>query len=212
MDSRLLYGILIPFIAISMNLHSQNIDSLNRKLLKSPVLIVDTISGDFSFTQNWDYPFPFYADEKTGKLKNGLDESLKVKKKEVEKLYYTANCTTNHQGDHEIRYCNASLRNDSLFLDFADCDAAYHGWLQIIILRDSFQSQWYCDYVYRVPDQNLEFLTIKQTIVINTTELKKDVILRGKVDLTFKEYFSAPGYDSRVDEYYVTGLFETKIQ
>ena len=126
-------------------------------------------------------------------------------------IYQTADVTTSHQGNHTIKYVEAILKKDTLFLDFADLDAAYHGWLQIQIVKDKFTSEWSCIYIIKMPGEKIIYTTTKQKLILTTNQFEIGKKIRGKINIQFKENFSAPNYPSSTTNHFIKGYFETTI-
>jgi len=199
----ILLSALIPILSFGMDTTSP---------LSSLFKVQDTILADFSFTQKWEYPWPVIKDEKTGKYRNALNDEEPVLPADTVKKYYTANCITDHQGEHAIRYCDAALAHDTLILTFSDLDAAYHGYLVVTIVKDSFKSQWHCIYIVKIPREKIGFTTLSQELILNTSDFSEGRILKGRLNIVFREDFSAPGHKSTTGTFFVKGLFETGIK
>jgi len=200
----------IPILLILFPILSSGMD--NTSPLSSLFKVQDTILADFSFTQKGEYPWPIIKDEKSGKFRNALNDEEPVLHEDTVKKYYTANCITDHQGEHAIRYCDATLAHDTLILSFSDLDAAYHGYLVVTIVKDSFKSQWHCIYIVKIPGEKIAFTTLFQELILNTSDFSDGWILKGRLNIVFREDFSAPGHKSTTGNYFVKGLFKTGIE
>lgn len=175
----------------------------------STVIIDTLINEDFSFTDTWDYPSWMVKDETTGQFENTLDSTITPA--DTAHLYHTACCTTSHQGEHVIRYCTAVLDNDTLTLHIADRDAAYHGALVLRVADSVFSGRFDCRYIMSVPGENITWTIVSQSLTLDTATWQPGQRIRGKIAVTFREDFSAPGYTPVSKLHYVEGLFATTI-
>jgi hypothetical protein len=112
-----------------------------------PVVIDKNFADTLTFTSKWDYPWYIVHDEQ-GHFENTLGDS--ITQADTIRLYHSANCITNHQGEHLIRYCRATIHNDTILLFFIPELPAYASSLSVTIINDSF----YCDFQATIYDKN----------------------------------------------------------
>lgn len=195
----------IFFTFFSLLSQAQNKNRLIDNKLFSSYKVDSNLKGDFSFAKKWEYPW-WVIKHEDGHFENSMGELISYE--DTTHLYRTANVITSHQGEHPIKYVEATLKADTLILDFADLDAAYHGYLTVELVKDKFTSEWI--YLSIMLEPPIKYITLKQDLIIITNQFKVGKKIKGKINIQFQELDSTSKQKPPV--YFVKGLFETTIQ
>ena len=95
---------------------------------------------------------------------------------------HTANCITEHQMRHVIRFCDAQLLSDgTLELYIHDFTAATNDNLKIKIKDGYFTSQYWTTYIVDKGNENVIWTTKKQALILNKKNYKKGDTIKGKI-------------------------------
>jgi hypothetical protein len=171
-------------------------------------LVVDTCFRDtLTFANKWDYPWYIIVGD-DGKKENTLGGD--VDPGDTLHQYRTANCVTNHQGEHAVRFCDASLTNDTLRLSFQPELPAYAGSPTLLINKGRFRSEFHATYPQMIPGENLSWCATKQRLVLNRASYRPGDTVKGYVDIVFRET-SVRGESSAETEFFFRGFFKTPL-
>lgn len=125
-------------------------------------------------------------------------------------LYHTASCWTNHQGRHDVRYCDAILTNDTIRLFFQPELPAYASQLSISITDNLFWSEFSATY----PSQStkLSWTVTKQKLVLDKKSHMPGDTIKGYLEVEFIEASSGVNQKVFSKKYYYKGYFKTPLQ
>jgi hypothetical protein len=171
-------------------------------------VIVDTKFKDtLTFDKKWDYPWYIVVDD-GGNMENAIGD--KITSDDTVHLYHTANCWTNHQGVHHVRYSDALLFGDTLKLIFQAELPAYASGVIISINGNSFSSSFSAAYPARSKNKPAWYIT-KQKLVLDKDSYIPGETVRGYVNVEFIETDDGAKPKEPRRKYYYKGYFKTKL-
>lgn len=172
----------------------------------SAVTVDKNFKDTFTFNNKWDYPWNIVVDDH-GNMENTLGGTLM--EADTVHLYHTANCWTNHQGRHAIRYCVAFLHKDTIKLNFPAELPAYASELSVSINGSQFWSNFSA--TYPAPPKNLSWVITRQKLVLNKNSYLTGDIVKGYLEIEFIETQSTGNEKSSGRKYYYKGYFKTPL-
>jgi hypothetical protein len=177
------------------------------KQMISPAMIDTNFVDTLTFNEKWDYPW--YIVYENGVFENTFGET--IEKSDTAHLFYTANCWTNHQGEHQIRYCQARYFNDTITLFFMPELPAYASSLTVSIVKNDF----WCDFTAVYPEsrinQKLTRTITNQKLILNYAFYKPGDMVKGYVEVTFTETSIVPNEMPVSQSCYFKGFFKTQL-
>jgi hypothetical protein len=156
-----------------------------------------------------DYDWQVIKDDSTGKL-TVMGDTL-VKKEDTTHLFFTANCNTNIQGGYNIRYCSATIMNDSLVISFADGLPAYASSFYIIIKKDRFYFVPKIIYPQKMILEKITYSIEYQKLHLTKSTFKKNENISGYINVSFVETTTLSNRQSHKRVYFLNGYFNTVI-
>ena len=124
--------------------------------LISPVQYDAMLSDPFFMSNEWSYPW-WVVNHYDGYVET--IEGAKIAENDSMHLKHTANCITNQQYEHKIRFCEAELSNGTIILYIHDFTASTNDNLKIKITNRLFQCQYWTTYVADRGDEGLIWVT-----------------------------------------------------
>ena len=139
-------------------------------------------------------------------------EGDKIAENDSMHLKHTANCITNQQYEHKIRFCEAELDNNTMILYIHDFTASTNDNLKIKITNRLFQCQYWTTYVADRGDEGLIWTTKKQILILDKKEYKKGDTIKGKLKFECLQEVTNPKYKGRYPHYIrIEGVFKTTV-
>ena len=198
----------IPLLLLCFPLNIVLGQNMPEKYIISPVQIDTSFIDTLTFTSKWDYPWYIAVDD-NGHFETALGYS--IGKDDTVRLYHTANCVTNHQGEHHIRYCDARIHNDTIQLVFMPELPAYASSLTVFIHKNNFRSDFQAVYPSYIPGEKLTWRTTKQKLILNNSGYKLDDLIMGYIEVEFIETAAIPRKKPVSNNYYFRGFFKTRL-
>jgi len=177
------------------------------KHIVSPVTIDKHFKDTLTFHKKWDYPWYIVVDDDGGNMENTLGGSLTGP--DTIHMYHTANCYTNHQGRHHVRYCDAILNNDTISLFFQPELPAYASKLSVSIKDNFFWSDFSA--VYPAPTGKLSWVITKQKLVLDRPSYRSGDTIKGYLEIEFVEIDSGSNQKADPRKYYYKGYFKNLL-
>jgi hypothetical protein len=196
-------AVLALFMIINIGVSGQGPSKQSFSKISFGKTLIDTMS----FHKKWDYPWYIVTDENGKPAENTLGDSISAN--DTVHLYYTADCETDHQGLHTVRYCDASLKNGIITLKFGPELPAYAGELSVIIKGDQFRCEYEAS--YPAPTQNISWQIISQQLLLEKTNYKSGETIKGHIHVEFLESGTDAGGKKFSDKYYFKGYFKTPL-
>jgi hypothetical protein len=161
------------------------------KLLLSPVQVDTNFVDTFTFTQIWDYPWDMAQHENP----------------DTTHLYHTANCVSNHQGEHQITYCDALLNHDTINLNFQMEPPAYASRLNVSIKNNLFWSDFWATYPNQIGA--LSWVITKQKLTLDKPNYETGDMVKGYIEVEFTEITNLSDIETYSQKFYYKGYFKT---
>gem|GEM_PF-6623594 len=179
-----------------------------KKNLVSRVTVDGNFRDTLTFNKNWDYPWYIVADADDRNMENTLSGTLT--EKDTVHLHHTANCWTNHQGRHHVRYCDAYLHNDTINLVFQPELPAYASALAVSVSDLYFSSAFSAAYPGRL--NNLSWIITRQQLVLDKGSYRIGDTIKGYVDIEFLETNLTENGKGEGEKYYFKGYIRTPLR
>ncbi len=177
--------------------------------LISPVQYDAMLSDPFFMSNEWSYPW-WVVNHYDGYVET--IEGDKIAENDSMHLKHTANCITNQQYEHKIRFCEAELSNGTIILYIHDFTASTNDNLKIKITNRLFQCQYWTAYVADKGDEGLIWTTKKQILILDKREYKKGDTIKGKLEFECLQEVTNPKYKGRYPHYIrIEGVFKTTV-
>lgn len=173
------------------------------------VLTVATVDADLDS--------PFYRDTKTslnwwiiesesGSLEDTMDGE--IGQEDLLRIEHTANCTSSHQGDHTMEFCDAVREGESVLLTLSGGMPAYSSDLSITIEPDL---KFRCSFSATYPGatKKLRWKITKKKIRLKSRNLAPGQRLFGWISVTFEETEISGG---KPKSYTIEGYIKPVIQ
>jgi len=170
----------IPTIIFSQPAFQQPKQMLSK--VKYDTNIKDTFFEKQYFSYEW-----FMIQEDDGTFSSAIYDSLGNEIIDTTKNIHTANCITQHQGEHTIRYCNAFYKGDTLMLFINDFTASTYDNLLVKVFNGKFSCQYWTAYPSMQRSQKLTWVTTSQRLTLNSEKYKVDDEVKGKIYVMIKE-------------------------
>ena len=161
------------------------------------------LSYPFFNEQSWDYPWYIIKND-DGSFSSTFNDA--IVESDTVHLYHTAECATNHQGKHEVNYCSAYKKGDTLFLLFPPSLPAYWLNMEVKVIGNKFKAE--ASGVPFIPIW-LEWKTINQQLTLTTDSYTIGDSIKGKCNFEFTEYVIG---DTVKNNFYFSGVFKTVIE
>lgn len=178
----------------------------------SPVssLVVNTHFIDtLTFNLKWNYPWYIEVLENGG-FGNALGDTLT--EADTAHLYHTASAITNHQGEHEVKYCISKMDHDTLLLNFLPELPGYASWLSIKINNGKFWSNFKAAYPRYIKGETLIWTIKKQSLILNQSHYNVNDTIKGYFEIEFVETSLINGKITHEQTYYFKGYFKTPLK
>jgi hypothetical protein len=198
------FAILILTLLAGHNITGQ---VTTEKRLVSVVTVDKYFKDTLTFNKNWSYPWYIVVDNNGGNMENTLGG--KLTETDTVHLYHTANCWTNHQGRHKIRYCDAILYNDTISLFLQPELPAYASQLLISIEGSLFWSDFSA--TYPVPTGKLSWIVNKQKLVLDKKSYMPGDTIKGYLEVEFIETSVEANQKNLKKKYYYKGYIKTPL-
>jgi hypothetical protein len=178
--------------------------------LKTAVIVDTAFKADFSFIKENAETITTSANS-TGLPAVDANNIFKPAGYDPAHPFANARCITDHRGIHTLRYCSASLSNDTLILELTGNNPAYPGKMTLKVYAKVFESTYH--YIPQEPSaEKSSFSTIIQQLIIDKPVYKTGDTLSGRVKIIFEEDRSKTGEQEDINTYYLVGPFRTVIQ
>lgn len=130
------------------------------------------------------------------------------------KLKHTARCVSTSFGSkHEVRFCEAKLRDDSkIDLFIKEHNPAFDDALRVQIKNGMFTCQ-YWTYYRAGPREGLIWTTKRQKLTLDKKAYRKGDVIKGRIDIEVLDEFvnpKSPGRSPRLITVY--GVFKTIVE
>ena len=178
-----------------------------KERLISLVTVDKHFKDTLTFSNKWDYPWYIVVDDGGGNMENTLGGTLM--ETDTVHLYHTANCWTNHQGRHNVRFCDAILNKDTITLLFQPELPAYASELSISIKDKLFWSDFSA--TYPAPAKKLSWVITKQKLVLNKKSYTPGDTINGYLEVEFIETSTEANQKAFRKKYYYKGYFKTPL-
>jgi hypothetical protein len=199
-------AILLAFvILLSCN---TTLPSVSTKHIISPVTIDPNFVDTLTFNSKWEYPWYIVVDDE-GHFETALGDS--INKSDTIHLYHTANCVTNHQGEHSIRYCDGKFVNDSVKLIFLPELPAYASSLCITIKNNNFWCDFSAVYPQYIQGEKLSWTINTQKLIMDTASYNPGDTIKGYIEVNFTETSTIPNKKPNSRDFYFKGFFKTQL-
>jgi hypothetical protein len=175
--------------------------------LVSSVTVDKNFKDTLTFTKKWDYPWYIVVSDDGSQMENTLGGVLT--ETDTIHLYHTANCWTNHQGRHRVRYCNGILNNGTIEILFQPELPAYSGKLNVSIKNGFFWSNFSA--TYPAPAGQLSWIITKQKLVLDKNIYKPGDTIKGYLEVGFTEMNLDLNEKLFSKNYYYKGYFKTLL-
>lgn len=178
-----------------------------KKQVISTVKIDKNFKDTFSFNKKWDYPWYIIVYDDRSNMENTLGGTLSDT--DTIHMYHTANCWTNHQGRHHVRYCDAFLNNDTISLFFQPELPAYASEMSVSIKDHLF----WCEFsaVYPAQTGKLSWSIAKQKLVLDRKSYMPGDTIKGYLEIEFIESEPGLAQEATIRKYYFKGYIKTPL-
>lgn len=160
-----------------------------------------------TFNKKWDYPWYIVVDNDGANMENTLGGALTDI--DTTHLYHTANCWTNHQGRHNVRYCDAILNKDTISLFFQSELPAYASELSISIKNNLFWGDFSA--TYPASTGKLSWTITKQKLVLDQKSYRPRDTIKGYLEIEFIETSIEANQKNVRKKYYYKGYIKTPL-
>ena len=134
------------------------------------------------FDENiWNYRWYIYKDDE-GNFNSSMGDT--ITETDTAHLYNTAKIITNHQGEHDLKYCDARLNGDTLILSFPPSYPAY--WLEFEVVIEGSKFKTIVKGVPFTADE-FEYEVIKQQLTLLTNNYSIGDSIKGEIYIEFDE-------------------------
>lgn len=181
----------------------------NKKVFVSSVIVDTHFVDTFSFDLKWDYPW-YIAPLDSGRFDNALGDT--ITEADTAHLYHTASAITNHQGEHEVRYCKAKIERDTLLLNFLPELPGYASWLNIRINNNAFWCQFKAAYPRYIKGETLTWTIKKQSLILNQSHYKTNDTIKGYFKIEFVETSTINNGIPKEQTFYFKGFIKTPLK
>jgi hypothetical protein len=197
-------AIFILLLLVGYNISRK--DTAKKRLISS-VTVDKYFKDTLTFNKKWDYPWYIVVDENGTNMENILGGTLTDI--DTVHLYHTANCWTNHQGKHNVRYCDAILNKDTISLFFQSELPAYASELSISIKNNLFWGDF--SVTYPAPTGKLSWTITKQKLVLDRKSYMLRDTIKGYLDIEFIETSVDANQKTFSKKYYYKGYIKTPL-
>ncbi len=136
------------------------------------------------------------VDRGNGSFEDTTGEITKIE--DIPVLTHTADCRTQHQGLHRIKFARAKLLKDgTIELKIEDESASTWDSLTIGITHNQFSSQYRTRYLGDPPDVGLIWTTTKQRLVLQKNKYNKGDAIKGRIEFECLQEITNPKYGGR---------------
>lgn len=151
----------------------------------SRVIVDPKLDSDFFRAKDASYPFHIIEHE-DGHLESTLGD--KITKEDAIKIEHTAKCTSSHQGDHLMSFCDARLSDEGLLLHVRGGLPAYASSLTLRVGKDkNFTCDFTATYPMTLPGEKLSWKITKKTLKMTDENFKSGQRLYGWLSVEFEE-------------------------
>jgi hypothetical protein len=195
------------FILIFFVAHNISGQITTDKRLVSTIAIDKYFKDTLTFNKKWDYPWYIVVDDDGRTMENTLGGALG--EADTVHLFHTANCWTNHQGRHNVRYCDATVSNDTISLFFQPELPAYASELSISIYNNFF----WCDFsaTHPAPTGKPLWTVTTQKLILDKKSYKPGDMIKGYIEIDFIESGIDINEKPFRKKYYYRGHFKTPL-
>jgi hypothetical protein len=158
-------------------------------------LIEPKLDSDFFRSKESSYPFHIIEHE-DGHLENTMGG--KVSRKEATKIEHTAKCSSSHQGEHLMSYCDAQQSDGGLLLFVTGGLPAYASTLTLKIDKENNLKCWFeAVYPMTIPGEKLDWKITNKKFRMKSDDFKGGVRLLGWLSVEFEETCTIDGKVTR---------------
>lgn len=179
--------------------------------IKTPIEYNQHLTNPFFQKKKFTYPW-WIIENDDGSIEDTRGEI--TNKKDAPRLLLTADCRTNHQGDHKIRFSNAKLLPDNFIeiLVYEETASTYDN-LKITIKDGTFSCQYWTVYPGNRFDEGLIWTTKKQKLVLNKEHYQAKDLIKGSIDFECVEQATNPKYgDDKPVTIKIKGVFKSILE
>lgn len=172
--------------------------------LEAEAVLDPTLDSDF-FGQTETLRQPWIVEHSDGSLEDAVDG--KVDADDLLLVERTANCSSTHQGEHAMDFCDAVKSTDGLKLEFWGGLPAYIG---ILTVRVDANRQFTCEFKADYPSSPapLRWVVRKKAMKLKDAIGEPGSRIRGWISVEFDEIDVNSG---AVDSYKIEGYFKPVI-
>lgn len=150
-----------------------------------------SLDSDFFRTKDASYPFHIIEHE-DGHLESTLGGQ--VSKEDATKIEHTAKCTSSHQGEHLMSFCDVNLLDGELSLELWGGLPAYTSFLTLRIDKDkNLTCKFSATYPMSVPGEKLSWTITKKSFKMTSDNFKAGNRLLGWISVEFEETSTIDG-------------------
>ena len=147
--------------------------------IRIEVIYDSNLYDPFFESTEWGYPW-WIIKHSDGHIENTMGGP--TDENELPRLQHTAKCSTSHQFDHQINFCDATLLPDgTLELFIHDESASTSDSLRVLVKDGQFTSQYWTFYPANKGDERLIWTTTRQDLVLDKRAYNKGDELRGRI-------------------------------
>lgn len=181
----------------------------NQKDLVSSVIVDANFVDTFTFNLKWDYPWYIMKND-SGKFNSALGETFT--ELDTVHLFHTTNAITNHQGEHQVRYCVSEMDNDTIKLSFLPELPGFASWLTIKIYNNEFWCKFKAAYPRYIKGEFLIWKIKKQSLIFNKLKYNSNDTIKGYFEIEFDEISTINNNTPTVRNFYFKGYFKTPLK
>lgn len=193
-----------PILTFSQPAYQQPKQILSK--VKYDTNIKDTFFEKKYFSFEW-----FMIDNEDGTFSSAIADSLGNPIIDTTKSIHTANCVTQHQGEHTIRYCTAFNKGDTLLLFVNDFTASTYDNLLIKVINGKFSCQYWTAYPNLHRSEKLTWTTTSQLLTLNAGTYKTGDEVKGKIYVMIKEEQLTHEGKKETTKIMIEGAVKTKV-
>ena len=167
--------------------------------------VVPKLSSRLFITTKTSYHWEIVEDD-NGNLENTFGGQITAE--DLLRIEHTAECTSSHQGNHLMEFCDAVATTDGVKLTISGGMPAYASDISITITS---KLEFKCSFsaVYPGPTGPLHWRVTKKTLRLKSANLKSGTRIRGWISVEFEEMDDT---SKESHTYKIEGYFKPVIQ
>jgi hypothetical protein len=188
-------GLFIIFTLTAMAAFSQAPPLNQPQQIRSAVIYDEKLKDRFFTKKQWSMGDPNFGEAKTKRL-------------------HTAQCVTDHQIRHFVRFCDGQILEDgTLQLYIHDFTPSTVDDLLILVKDEQFTCQYWTVYMGDRGDENLIWTTKKQKLILDKKTYRKGERIKGKIEFECLQEVTNPKYGGRFPQSIkIEGVFKPLLE